>query len=430
MTVVESQRQAARTRFGAEQIQSPGAKVSLSGLFAGIGGFELAFSRAGMDAELLVERDAAPRRVLEARFPNAEIREDVSDLTDLPAGTRIVTAGFPCQNLSMAGDKSGLAGSMSGVVSKLFQLIAKSRVPIVVIENVYFMLQLDHGDAMRRLVNELEQLGYGWAYRVLDSMGFGLPQRRRRVYLIASIDVDPRTILFADESVPNHRISPKPNLDKPLGFYWTEGRSGIGLTVDGVPPVKVGSSLGIPSAPAVLFPDGEVLMPSIETCERLQGFPSGWTTTDNQHIRTKNPRWRMVGNAVSVPVAQWVASRIKSPGVVLDFERVPFQEHCRWPTAAWNVGGGRVGVIATDKPIETETPSIADFRDGTWTRLSVRALDGFIGRAVEGKLSMPEGFLEALRKAPRRNSSERNHDFAPNMKSCGPVVPGTSTGTL
>jgi DNA (cytosine-5)-methyltransferase 1 len=386
--------------------------MSVSGLFAGIGGFELAFSRAGIHTDLLVESDPAARSVLETRFPNTDLREDVSNLSDLPASTRIVTAGFPCQNLSMAGDKSGLAGSKSAVVNMLFQLIAESRVPIVVIENVYFMLQLDHGEAMQRLVNEFERLGYRWAYRVLDSMGFGLPQRRRRVYFVASTDLDPRTILFADEAVPIH-ISPKPHLGKPLGFYWTEGRSGIGLTVDGIPPLKVGSSLGIPSAPAVLFPDGEVLMPSVDTCEQLQGFPSGWTTTNNQHTRNKNPRWRMVGNAVSVPVAQWVAERTKLPGAVLDFQRVPFQESRQWPEAAWNIGEGRVGVIASDKPVATQTPSIAEFRDCTWTRLSDRALDGFIRRAVEGRLWLPDGFLDALRKAPRRRSSQQDCDLVP-----------------
>jgi DNA (cytosine-5)-methyltransferase 1 len=386
--------------------------MSVSGLFAGIGGFELAFSRAGIQTDLLVECDPAARSVLENRFPNTELRDDVSSLTDLPASTRIITAGFPCQNLSMAGDKSGLNGSKSGVVNKLFELIAKSHVPLVVIENVYFMLQLDHGDAIQRLVNEFERLGYRWAYRVLDSMGFGLPQRRRRVYFVASTEVDPRAVLFADETVPID-IPPTPHLGKPLGFYWTEGRSGIGLTVDGIPPLKVGSSLGIPSAPAVLFPDGEVLMPSIDVCERLQGFPSGWTTTDNQDILAKNPKWRMVGNAVSVPVAQWVAERIKVPGAVLDFQSAPFQERRRWPDAAWNVGDGRVGVVASDKPVPTQTPSIAEFRDCTWTRLSVRALHGFIKRAVEGKLWLPDGFLEALRKAPRRRSLQQVPDFAP-----------------
>jgi len=155
-------------------------------------------------------------------------------------------------------------------------------------------------------------------------------------------------------------------------------------------------------------------MPGIDTCERLQGFPSGWTTIDNENIRTKNPRWRMVGNAVSVPVAQWLAGRINVPGAVLDFERVPFEERRRWPDAAWNVGDGRVGVIASDKPIATQTPSITEFRDSAWTRLSRRALGGFVRRAVEGRLWMPDGFLDAIQRMLGRICPEQTGDFAPN----------------
>lgn len=376
--------------------------MSVTGLFAGIGGFELAFSRAGLDTEMLVEVDSAANLVLASQFPDVEIHSDVLDLIDLPSSTSILTAGFPCQNLSMAGDKSGIGGSKSGVVRKMFALIEKSTVPLVVIENVYFMLQLDSGKAMEWLVTEFERLGYRWAYRVLDTTGFGLPQRRRRVYFVATRDVDPRTILFADETNPS--AGAKPDLSLPLGFYWTEGKSGVGLTVDGIPPLKVGSSLGIPSAPAVLFSDGEVLMPSIEACERLQGFPPGWTiaAADNGE---KNARWRLVGNAVSVSVAQWVAQRIKTPGVVADFELIDSDKWQRWPEAAWNIESARVGVVASDKPIAVGLPSISQFRDHTWTRLSDRALNGFISRADAGGLKMPHGFLDALRTATRKQAA-------------------------
>jgi DNA (cytosine-5)-methyltransferase 1 len=309
-----------------------------------------------------------------------------------------MTAGFPCQNLSMAGDKSGISGAKSGVVEKMFDLIQASRIPTILIENVYFMLQLDRGNGMRWLVERFETLGYNWAYRVLDTAGFGLPQRRRRVYLIASRTIDPRSVLFADEF--GSITQEKPTLDKPLGFYWTEGRTGIGLTVDGIPPLKVGSALGIPSAPAVFFPDGEVLMPSLSACEELQGFPKGWT--DAEEIRARRPEWRMVGNAVSVPVAQWVAGRIKKPGAVLEFEQHEIVYGKKWPDAAWNVAGQRVGIRASDRPVAMATPSISVFRDKSWTRLSDRALNGFIERVIAGGLRVPLGFVDALRNAGRK----------------------------
>jgi len=375
--------------------------MSVTGLFAGIGGFELALSQVGFDTEMLVEVDSAANAVLAAQFPSVQIHADVLDLIDLPSSTSILTAGFPCQNLSMAGDKSGIEGSKSGVVRKMFELIEKSRVPLIVIENVYFMLQLDGGKAMKWLVDQFEHLGYRWTYRVLDTMGFGLPQRRRRVYFVASREIDPRLILFADET--DRPGFPKADLSSPLGFYWTEGKSGVGITVDGIPPLKVGSSLGIPSAPAVLFPDGEVLMPSLGACERLQGFPLGWTDGATNGEK-KDSRWRLIGNAVSVPVAQWVAERIKTPGQVRDYELANEDTWQRWPDAAWNIDGSRIGVNASDRPILTKVPSISLFRDETWTRLSDRALNGFISRAVGGGLKMPEGFIEALMNATRKHS--------------------------
>ncbi len=374
--------------------------MSVAGLFSGIGGFELAFAAAGLPCDLLVEIDPAARAVLEARFPDTDLRADVLDLKDLPESTSVLTAGFPCQNLSMAGDKVGIDGAKSGVIKKLFELIRRSRVPIVVIENVYFMLHLDSGAAMKWMVGEFEDLGYRWAYRVLDTMGFGLPQRRRRVYFVASLDIDPRSVLFA-ENQPPRAVLP-PTLDKPLGFYWTEGRSGIGLTVDGIPPLKVGSSVGIPSAPAVLFPDGEVLMPSLTACERLQGFAPGWTDVHAFVSLKRNPRWRLVGNAVSVPAAQWVAERIKSPSDVVPDFRPASERSRRWADAAWNVGDGRMDVMASDQPITVSRASIENFRDENWTRLSERALAGFVARAVEGGLRVPDGFLDALRVAVRK----------------------------
>lgn len=380
--------------------------MSVVGLFAGIGGFELALSQAGFETGMLVEIDPAAQAVLKARFPNAEIRTDVADVTDIPSDTTILTAGFPCQNLSMAGDKSGINGKKSNVVATIFALIRRSRVPIVVIENVYFMLHLDSGGAMEWLVRQFEDLGYHWAYRVLDTMGFGLPHRRRRVYLVAARDVDPRGVLFADDASP--APMPRPDIKNPLGFYWTEGRSGVGFTVDGIPPLKVGSGIGIPSAPAVLFPDGEVLTPGVTACERLQGFTAGWTGAHGELLNGRQVWGRLIGNAVSVPVARWVGERIKTPGAALDFGRAPLEAGQPWPDAAWNSSDGRMKVIAGDKPISKEKPSIAMFRDSTWARLSDRALDGFAKRAREGGLWMPDGFLDAVGRAPRKPPRRTN----------------------
>src|SRR5262249_28140566 len=142
----------------------------------------------------------------------------------LPA-VDVVTAGFPCQDLSQAGRTAGISGQQSGLVGHVFRLLDRTNIPTVVLENVSFMLRLDGGSGMSRLVTSFEERGYRWAYRVVNSLSF-LPQRRERVYFVASRSLEPSEILFADE-VAAPLISTR--LDTHAhGFYWTEGIRGLG----------------------------------------------------------------------------------------------------------------------------------------------------------------------------------------------------------
>ncbi|RDJ93878.1 DNA (cytosine-5-)-methyltransferase, partial [Lacticaseibacillus rhamnosus] len=81
-------------------------------------------------------------------------------------------------------------------------------------------MQLDRGQAMNYLASRLEDLGYSWAYRVVDARAFGLPQRRRRVILLASRTKDPREVLFVGE---HDEPDWGPWYESSCGFYWTEG---------------------------------------------------------------------------------------------------------------------------------------------------------------------------------------------------------------
>ena len=204
-------------------------------------------------------------------------------------------------------------------MGEVFRLLEEHRTPWVLLENVPFMLQLGRGEAMNVITSALEVLGYSWAYRVVDARAFGLPQRRRRVYLVASNEGDPRNVLFADEA--GHVDEPELN-GHPLacGFYWTEGIRGLGWAVDAVPTLKGGSTIGIPSSPAILLPSGEVVTLDIRDAERLQGFPSNWTKPAERGTK-RGSRWKLVGNAVSVPAATlgrpsiettWFVARFRS----------------------------------------------------------------------------------------------------------------------
>ena len=201
--------------------------------------------RAGHSSELLCEIEDAAAAVLRARFPTVPLTRDVLTLEALPE-CDLVAAGFPCQDLSQAGRTAGIGGRNSGLVKRVFELLeqAEHQPRWLLLENVPFMLQLDRGDAMRFLARKLGELGYRWAYRVIDARAFGLPQRRQRVILLASQTADPREILFhgdrGEPETPDYR-------GRACGFYWTEGIRGLGWAVDGVPTLKGGSTIGIPS---------------------------------------------------------------------------------------------------------------------------------------------------------------------------------------
>ena len=380
-----------------------GTTHKIAGLFAGVGGLERGLHRAGHETLLLCENDPAAVAVLTARFPGIRLHKDVCTLRALPRESTLVAAGFPCQDLSQAGMTAGIAGSRSGLVGEVFRLIKKHRTPWLLLENVPFMLQLSRGRAMDVITTTLEEYGYRWAYRVVDARAFGLPQRRRRVYLVASLTGDPRAVLFADEA--GHRDEPKTNGHKAAcGFYWTEGIRGLGWAVDAVPTLKGGSAIGIPSSPAILLPDGDVVMPHIRDAERLQGFPSDWTKPAEKVARP-GARWKLVGNAVSVPAAAWLGRRLVKPGVVLDFPLSPVHG-THWPTAAWNVGEGRFAVHASEWPVQRRYTSLVQFLKFAPKLLSTKATRGFLERTERSGLRFPEGFLDAVRAHEARMSRE------------------------
>lgn len=340
------------------------------------------------------EIDGDARCVIRHRFGDVRLHGDVLELPALPDDTEVVTAGFPCQNLSMAGDKKGIGGKKTRVVDALFRLLEIRHVPWVVVENVYFMLHLARGAAMDHIMSHFERIGYRWASRVIDSRAFGLPQRRRRVFIVASTIGDPRDVLLADDA-PDP-VWPELDLAQPIGFYWTEGRSGHGLTADAVPPLKAGSSIGIPSPPAVLLPSGRVATPPIEAVERFQGFPAKWTSALSNGRRDRSSRWRLVGNAVSVPVAEWIGGRLNEPGIYDAGSDHALADGGRWPKAAWNMGAGRMVSAVSEFPVRRRRGRLSAFATHRWPDLSKRALTGFVRRAHEGRLRYPDGFLAAL----------------------------------
>lgn len=380
--------------------RNKGESLTTIGLFAGIGGIELGLSRAGHRTRMICEIDSGAAEVLRRRF-DMSVEPDVRKLSAFPK-VDLIAAGFPCQDLSQAGRTAGIVGKQSRLIGEVFsRLRSRANGPRwLLLENVPFMLQLQRGKAMRYLVDELEALGFTWAYRVVDARAFGIPQRRQRVLLLASRSEDPRPALFGCDAGEDRRPFSRSLL---CGFYWTEGLRGLGWAVDAVPTLKGGSTIGIPSPPAIWDPqDGSITTPDLRDAERLQGFEENWTApaADVPGVRQTH-RWKLIGNAVSVPVAEWIGRRISNPtGEALD--GMPLRRGVAWPRAAWGYKGNVYAVDVSTFPVRKPAARLREFLRFPRAPLSHRAANGFLSRALVSGLRFEDGFLEDVRRHVER----------------------------
>lgn len=373
-------------------------------LFAGIGGFELGFKQARIDTIMACEIDPVAQHVLKANFPSITIANDICNIKELPDGTDILCAGFPCQDISTIGIKAGLSGERSSLVREVFRLLENKRVEWVIFENVPNMLYLKNGETIRVITEKLERLGYSWAYRMIDSLAF-VPQRRRRVFVVASLHNNPQDVLLSGNSMQEHGTINTDTFVEPCGFYWTEGKYAIGLYQNAIPTLKVGSTIGIPSAPAIAFPDGTIGSPDIRDAERMQGFPEDWTRPAEEVARP-NTRWKLVGNAVTVDVIAWIANKILAPeqyDFSLDIE---LSENHKWPNACWGFNGKRFASKSSLYPIDRVEESLSEFLNHPCKPLSYKAAKGFESRLISGTVRSPQFFKNAIHQYVERKGKE------------------------
>jgi len=166
-------------------------------LFAGVGGFDLGLERAGLTCVGQVEIDKHARKVLEQHWPNVPKHDDVRTAKDwadergLVGNIDVVCGGFPCQDLSVAGKRAGLAGERSGLFYDALAFATHVKAKIIILENVAGLLSSNSGRDFGTVLVELADAGYSnIEWRLLDSQFFGVPQRRRRVFIVASLGTE------------------------------------------------------------------------------------------------------------------------------------------------------------------------------------------------------------------------------------------------
>ena len=195
--------------------------------FSGVGGLDLGFERAGIETVSVSEIDPYANAVLAERFPSAINLGSILEVkaNEIPEAD-IWSGGFPCQDLSVAGKRAGFAGKRSSLAFTFIDLMAQRKPQWVVLENVPGLFTSNKGADFGRLLYEMERIGYGVSWRILNAQHFGIAQRRRRVFIVASLESDRAAqVLFECESGCGHlEASESP---------WQNAATGAARGVDG-----------------------------------------------------------------------------------------------------------------------------------------------------------------------------------------------------
>jgi DNA (cytosine-5)-methyltransferase 1 len=362
------------------------------------GGFDLACQRAGISMAAAVEINPACQGVLSRHFPATTLFEDVTEVTgDQLQATGfnpqrgLLTAGWPCQGNSVAGRRGGLADPRSGLWRHVVRILAETRPRWFLGENVSGLLSVRAGRDFATVIRDLDELGYGVAWRVLDAQWFGVPQRRRRVFIAGCLGdgAAPCQVLLEPESGGGnpteggqawqgaagcaegrarsprgaspartvstlqgggrrgHRVDAEGAAGGHLIAYSLNAHHGRNdaeetwvthaLTAEGADASEHGTGRGTPLVPVFapltavpaagpgvnpagrrkeddwnLAAAGEAVRRlTPRECERLQGFPDDWTRwLAGGRKQSDSARYRELGNAIAVPVAEWIMRRI------------------------------------------------------------------------------------------------------------------------
>jgi DNA (cytosine-5)-methyltransferase 1 len=291
-------------------------RLRVASFFAGIGGFDLGFERAGFDVVLQCEIQNYCSHVLKRHWPQTSFVEDISTLgaNAIPEAD-VWCGGFPCQDLSVARgslERRGLNGSRSGLFFRLASLAKKRKPRAILIENVHGLLNSNQGKDFAQLLHELDKLGYAISWRLLNSRYFGLPQSRPRVFICAWY----RDPIAAGNALFEEK-SPTPSINERDGFLetsWT-GQGPIAPKTAFCLSATSGRHTGTDWSRTYIAYRDEVRRLTPLECERLQGFPDNWTSVDEVGVdieRVDSLRYHALGNAVSVSVVKWIADRIRA----------------------------------------------------------------------------------------------------------------------
>jgi len=297
------------------------AKLRYLSLFAGIEAWSCAVrDMSEFEPVAFAEVDPFACAVLAQRWPRVENLGDVRaiDGRSFHGKVDLLVGGPPCQDWSVIGERAGLCGNRSVLALDYLRILGEVRPRFWVLENVPGLLSCRGGADFRRLLREVEKLGHHVAWRVLDSRFFGLPQRRKRVYLVGSPDgwEGPAKILFEREGLRRNpaEVPQKREEDPEASGRGSGGRRWCPLIAPTL--TASGACFSRPGFPnqqldALIVEEDGVRRLAVEEAEALQGFERGYTAVEYKGRPAPDSlRYKAIGNSFSVPVVRWIARRI------------------------------------------------------------------------------------------------------------------------
>lgn len=265
-------------------------------LFSGIGGFDLALTRCGHEIVSACEINDDARRIYAKHFEGIRIHRDATQIEpkDLP-DFDMLCAGFPCQAFSHAGERKGFNDTRGTLFFEIARIAKEKQPSILFLENVKGLLNHNKGKTFETILKTLDELGYDAEWQVLNSKYF-VPQNRERVFIIGHKRGQPFRRVFP--------LGNKVGVDKMRCYqvakistrkFESSGRiysfKGLARALKAESGDKTGTYLD----------NNKVRDLTPLECERLQGFPEGWTKG-----QPKTTRWKQLGNAVTIPVIEYI----------------------------------------------------------------------------------------------------------------------------
>lgn len=286
--------------------------------FCGIGGFHEAARNLGLEVVFACDIDEKARRAYFANYGLQPMDDIASISPEVVPDHDLIFAGFPCQPFSIIGQRRGFSDPRGILFFEILRFVRVKRPRGIVLENVKQLSTFDKGRVLKSIEYELERLGYTVESKVLNALDFGLPQKRERTIIVATLrpfmgfpwptkptemkplkdvlETNPDPKHYASERIRQKRLAVHTATETPS--IWHENKGGNVSSHAWSCALRAGASYNY------LLVNGERRLTPREQL-RLQGFPDSWKIVCNDTETRKQ-----TGNAVPVPMVQAVLERV------------------------------------------------------------------------------------------------------------------------